>query len=374
MKQKNLPQFYIIAVFSLPGLVMAQQVSAPDGSERPIGQIETPSREMEELSAMVRDKAGEGDTDSRLESRVDPENKTSPPGKEKKVAVNEADEHDKGETSVQLEEFPEGERVSRDKVTQNRVEKLVNTGVIKRQSDLSEALLLMDQQAKKAEGIYTVLSSLGPDVEVEISPGEFRSFEGTPPAIRAEIELIELKTRLAEAKMSLEEAQMGPGDPEEATNAEAPDQQREEGLSPRDDGSDYMLLPSKEGERVGNMQYEVPASNEDDASEKALRIAQQTEARLNDIERMMDTERRINTEPDMEMDEDDPDGGGPQAVEWSVTEIFGAGGKRTAVLNIEDQSREISVGDRIDTGFVVFEIGPNYVMMEIEGVQVRRDL
>jgi type IV pilus biogenesis protein PilP len=95
--------------------------------------------------------------------------------------------------------------VSEDAVTNERVEVLDQSGLIARQSEISEGMFLMDLQLRQAEMIARLLSVLGPDAEIEVAPGEFRRFSDTPAAIRERIALLELQARLSERLQELDE-------------------------------------------------------------------------------------------------------------------------------------------------------------------------
>ena len=91
-----------------------------------------------------------------------------------------------------------------DPVTEAAARLLAQSGIIARQAEMSESLILIDRQIRQAELIRTLLATLGPDAPVEIAPGVFRTFNDTPEAMRQRIELIQLESQLADLRERLE--------------------------------------------------------------------------------------------------------------------------------------------------------------------------
>ncbi len=84
-----------------------------------------------------------------------------------------------------------------DPITEAAARLLDQSGMIARQAELSQSLLLIERQIRQAELIKTLLATLGPDAPVEIAPGVFRTFNDTPDALRQRIELGQLERELA---------------------------------------------------------------------------------------------------------------------------------------------------------------------------------
>lgn len=103
----------------------------------------------------------------------------------------------------------------RDTYATEESREVVASGVIERQQQISEALLLLERQKAFAEAIADVAVVLGPDAEIEVGPGRFQSLEGTPAGLRAEIEMERLRQELAELRGG-----MPTGD--ETVNADGP--------------------------------------------------------------------------------------------------------------------------------------------------------
>lgn|GEM_PF-2827519 len=91
-----------------------------------------------------------------------------------------------------------------DPVTEAAARVLEQSGIIARQAEISESLILIDRQIRQAELIRTLLATLGPDAPVEIAPGVFRTFNDTPEALRQRIELVQLESQLADLRERLE--------------------------------------------------------------------------------------------------------------------------------------------------------------------------
>lgn len=91
---------------------------------------------------------------------------------------------------------------STDPITNEQIELLKDSGLIDKQSRLSEGLLLMDRQLRQAQLVEELLAVLGPDAEIEVTPGEFKSFADTPAGLEQRIEYLRLQTELQTAKLA----------------------------------------------------------------------------------------------------------------------------------------------------------------------------
>jgi hypothetical protein len=90
-----------------------------------------------------------------------------------------------------------------DPVTNEQIELLKESGLIEKQSKLSEGLLLMDRQLRQAQLVEQLLGVLGPDAEIEVTPGEFRSFADTPAGLQERIDYLKLQADLNAAKQAM---------------------------------------------------------------------------------------------------------------------------------------------------------------------------
>ena len=89
-----------------------------------------------------------------------------------------------------------------DPITNEQIELLKESGLIDKQSKLSEGLLLMDRQLRQAQLVEQLLAVLGPDAEIEVTPGEFKSFANTPAGLQERIDYLELQAELKTAKLA----------------------------------------------------------------------------------------------------------------------------------------------------------------------------
>lgn len=97
-----------------------------------------------------------------------------------------------------LSVFPPGAARADDPVTNEASDLLRESGIIRRQAEIGEALLLLDRQTEFARAIETLVRVIGPDVEIEIGPGDFIDVSGTPAGLRAQIEMLRLQRDLDE--------------------------------------------------------------------------------------------------------------------------------------------------------------------------------
>ena len=84
--------------------------------------------------------------------------------------------------------FDESER---DPITEWKAALLEESGLLARQSEISESILLMERQIKQAELIARLMEINGPDAAIEIAPGRFKVFRDTPAGRRVAAEMAE---------------------------------------------------------------------------------------------------------------------------------------------------------------------------------------
>ena len=75
-----------------------------------------------------------------------------------------------------------------DPVTRQHMEILQGSGLLARQSAISESIIMLERQLKQAELLNRLMALGGPDMLIEVSPGEFRSFADTPAGQRLAME------------------------------------------------------------------------------------------------------------------------------------------------------------------------------------------
>lgn len=97
---------------------------------------------------------------------------------------------------------PPGEATS-DPITNEQIELLEQTGLIAKQSQLNEGLLLMQRQLQQAELVGQLLTVLGPMAEIEVTPGQFQRFNDTPAGLREQIAYMQLQIDLQNKEKEL---------------------------------------------------------------------------------------------------------------------------------------------------------------------------
>lgn len=79
-------------------------------------------------------------------------------------------------------------------------------GLLSRQSEIAESILLLERQLRQAELIGRLMEILGPDTPIEVLPGEFSSFSETPAGQRLTARLAEdsYRSRIVELQLQAE--------------------------------------------------------------------------------------------------------------------------------------------------------------------------
>ena len=83
------------------------------------------------------------------------------------------------------------EEPEHDPITEWKAALLEESGLLARQSEISESILLMERQVKQAELIARLMEINGPDAAIEIAPGKFKVFRDTPAGRRIAAEMAE---------------------------------------------------------------------------------------------------------------------------------------------------------------------------------------
>ena len=89
-----------------------------------------------------------------------------------------------------------------DPITNAQIELLKESGLIDKQSKLSDGLLLMQRQLQQAQLVEQLISLLGPDAQIEVTPGEFKSFADTPAGLQQQIDNLKLQGDLQAARLT----------------------------------------------------------------------------------------------------------------------------------------------------------------------------
>ena len=83
------------------------------------------------------------------------------------------------------------EEPEHDPITEWKSALLEESGLLARQSEISESILLMERQVKQAELIARLMEINGPDAAIEIAPGKFKVFRDTSAGRRIAAEMAE---------------------------------------------------------------------------------------------------------------------------------------------------------------------------------------
>ncbi len=241
---------------------------------------------------------------------------------------------------------PEG-----DPITQAATKLLDESGVIGRQRVISESILMMDQQLKHNSKIQEVLNALGPDAQIEISPGVYKTYEGTPAAMRARISYIRLQQELAEALNqgpTLDASMMEPA----AIS-----------LPVRNDGTEFQQFDTEIGIADDDDEPDVKSQINDLLQQAEERLARREAEILASVE---------SSAPKPPVEEPVP--AGPSIEDVSVREIYGSNGVFASVIDVQGTRREIRIGDEIVDGFTVKKIGSDFVEVIKDGQSTRLSL
>ena len=124
--------------------------------------------------------------------------------------------HPDGPASAQPDRRPspkdraEAVPVHPDPVTESRIRILADSGLLARQSEISESILIMERQIRQAELLNKLMALKGPEAPIEVAPGRFETFAGTPAGRRLahEIEEGEINARIRMLELRLKEAEL----------------------------------------------------------------------------------------------------------------------------------------------------------------------
>ena len=329
------------------------------------------------LDNMPREQGGEMANEMAGETVIEiPADEVAPsPADVGEVFMAEAGDAARGEEDrVQGVDLPVGGIAARDydpdgdPITQAATKLLDETGVLDRQRRLSEAIVLMDQRLRFNSKLEEVLVALGPDAEIEVAPGIFRSYADTPAGMRARIAQAQLEQQLAEATGTPQGEENEP-----QSRAEAED------LPVRDDGTGYQRM-NQNAEQADEAAPGTGSAQEDRIA-RVEKLFEQAQARMARQEAMIRElskdgapgrgDREDREEPRVE-DEPDAPTEGLRAV--SLREIYGAAGTYAAIVEIGTSRREIRVGDEIAGGLRVSRIGPGFIDLIVDGQSTRISL
>jgi type IV pilus biogenesis protein PilP len=200
----------------------------------------------------------------------------------------------------------QAERMTPDIVTDETIGLLRRDGLIARQAELNEGLVLMDRRLRQAQIVGQVMRVFGPDEPIEVAPGRFVDFSDTPEGMRQRIEMINLQLRLMESERELAEA-----------------------LNP-------------EPEAVDAVQELSPAD-----------LIDMMPARLDPV--VDDPAEQANDVPPVPSE--------PAISDRDLTEITGANGSYTARITLQNRSVVVQKGDSLPTGQLVADVTMTTVVL-----------
>lgn len=207
-------------------------------------------------------------------------------------------------------------------VTEAQVRELRADGLIARQAEISEGLLLMDRQLRQAQLAQQLVSLFGPETPIEIAPGQFRDFSSTPLGLREQISRLQLELELLELNGEVQRAR-----------------QEARGSSGFLSGIMARPLPP-----APSPVPTVPTTADSDAG----------------------------TSPDMPAAPEAPAVRvAAQSFPLEVRGLHGFGGRYSALLRIDGEDLLVSAGDRLENGVAVISIDARQVVLDLPGSGLR---
>lgn len=206
---------------------------------------------------------------------------------------------------------------------------LSSTGLIARQSQLNQSMLLMEGQIRQAELIRQLLAIYGPDFEIEVAPGEFRSFADTAAGLEQRVALLELQRRLAEAEAAAAGLSSAPAVPT------APAQAEPAAPTP---AAPTPAAPAQPG----------PVDPEPTNSAAALEVATALLGRL-----LESAGTAAPSAPGALRLPDPP--------VYRLREVAGFNGSYAAIITVDGAPRRVETGDTLPDGARVDEVGADFV-------------
>jgi hypothetical protein len=204
-------------------------------------------------------------------------------------------------------------------VTEAQVRELKADGLIARQAEIGEGLLLMDRQLRQAQMAQQLVSLFGPETLIEVAPGEFRDFSATPLGMREQIARLQLELQLLELSGEVQRARQ--------------DNRGSGGFL-----SGIITRPLPPGIAP------APAAAETDAGTGLTPAPEPAPQPL-----------AVSTE-------DFP---------LEVRQLHGSAGRYSALLRIDGEDLLVSEGDRLENGIAVLSIDARQVVVDLPGSGLR---
>lgn len=234
---------------------------------------------------------------------------------------------------------------SPDGVTSERVEELIDGGIIDRQARIGEDMLVIGREVERIQAIRDLLSLLGVEGLRAHYPDLAESLEGSP---------LVLSSRITEAELEAE---------------------LEEALSRDEDADDLLDVTSSVAPVGGDTLMDAPVRTDGESTEPA---ENEIDNLRQDLEQMMQASRQEITRNIMA----ELDGRLPEQEEQrrerpreiSLREIYGARGEYRAIIRFGDRRVQVREGDELPGDITIEEIGSDYLETMSRGEIERFDL
>lgn len=252
-------------------------------------------------------------------------------------------------------EFGEDE----DPITQRAILLLDESGIIGRQMGMSESIIIMDQQIRFNRKIEELMLAVGPEGLVEVSPGVFEDYSGTPAHTRAMIANIKLQQELATLLGQTSGVNEDAAVTDDFAGSDTVGIAMADTTPARDDGTQDQLVGASD-----------PLSLD---PEPPVDVRNQISNLLTEAE-----QRLIAREAGISFDVEDPAVDAfaqdlDEAVDmlpedrFSLREVYGSAGVYEAVLEFDETRETVRVGDKIE-GFQVVGITNSSLTMSKDGI------
>lgn len=209
-------------------------------------------------------------------------------------------------------------------VTEAQVRELKADGLIARQAEIGEGLLLMDRQLRQAQMAQQLVSLFGPETLIEVAPGQFRDFSATPLGMREQIARLQLELQLLELSGEVQRAR-----------------QDNRGSAGFLAGLVARPLPPATAPAPAPTPAETAGTEPETAPAPAAEPAPQPLA--------------VST----------------QALPLEVRQLHGSAGRYSALLRIDGEDLLVSEGDRLENGIAVLSIDARQVVVDLPGSGLR---
>lgn len=241
-------------------------------------------------------------------------------------------------------EFAEGS--AQDPVVANAANLVRENGLLARQSEMGEGLILMERQMNFANTVNSLIGILGPFAEIEVAPGVYKSYADTPAGLKAQLEMKQLERDAQFADLDFEFALK---ERQDKLAGEVEVEEKAGGLLPlRSDGGEFQDINN-----AGPQAQVDPLAALDPAVLTALttKITAEVQAKLPKPE-------AVPVPP-------------VASTPFSLREVFGAGEDFVAILSSGADRIRVRQGDNLPNGVKVISIGVDYVEMEVNGETTR---